>query len=650
MPYKLSDPPDTIKTLPKAAQKIWIETFNAVAEETEDEDAARKAAWSRVKDDWRKVDDKWVSRAALVDIDLIITKASVYQGKMRWAATANDTLPDSRGESTSIPLFGDWIERAEKGIETSFLPPPRNPFLGLSHYPDLDGYGEAGFTEKMYIDGNRFKASGEFYLDDDHPLGKALFEAVRQEQALLKKGETVEEPIRISAAWWDLMHSHGQFIFERKSLNDLCPMCIKGKGDKIYLKGQLDHFAATRVPINQRTSLSLEEKAMAKTRQDDAASIVGGEHAEELEKRTKKMVGKSETEETPGLVIKAGSDFGGYVLTRLGKLKIDVASIDDSIPIQGIISGEVIPEGETLTALADLLKLRASTIKAKLSDEQTAKEEAEAADDQETHADEPTAETTEKAEVEQMDELIMDLPLGGATSMADAEAFIQNTERMDEVYSRFSIFQTVFYNILESPMTMDDQLTALKDTVKEFDRGIQAIKAAVEDVYLSEAVPTKEVNVTEQTTNQDTPTPLAQAHDAVEQALIVEAEAEEKVQAVQKALTVYAEAAQQQLTGEPAPEQPQEQLGAIIARGVAEGLAPFMEVISQMNARQAAQSEQATQPVLAATLPQQKSLVAQPQVNDPQAQQANQLPISPITGQPSQLRAIINRSVGLPTN
>jgi len=163
----------------------------------------------------------------------------------------------------------------------------------------------------MYVDGKCFKASGEF--NRDNPLGVALFEAVRKEIGFIKTGKTVDEPIRISAAWWDLQHSHGDFVFSRRSLTERCPMCAEGAGDKIYLKGQLDHFAATRVPINPRiaatrvpinprTSLGLEEKSnMAKTRRDDAASIVGDEQADELEEIAQKMVGKSETEEAAGM-------------------------------------------------------------------------------------------------------------------------------------------------------------------------------------------------------------------------------------------------------------------------------------------------------------------------------------------------------------
>jgi len=230
----------------------------------------------------------------LIEVSMVITKASLQpDGTMRWQAVTSDTSPDNTGESTSLTLFQDWNERIDKGVTVSFLPPPREPFLGVSHYSDLDGDGEAGISDKRYIDGNRFKAGGTFKADSS--LGQALFDAVKSEVEFTRRGDVVEKPIRISAAWWDIEHSHGSFIFTRKSLTDVCPMCEEGAGNKVYLKGQLDHFATTRVPINPRTSLALQEKAMTVTRKEDAASIVGEDEAEKLESKSK-LIGKSEAD------------------------------------------------------------------------------------------------------------------------------------------------------------------------------------------------------------------------------------------------------------------------------------------------------------------------------------------------------------------
>lgn len=237
-----------------------------------------------------------MDKSNLIQVSLTITKANLKDGVMRWQAVTSDTLPDSTGEATSLALFQDWVERIETGKTVDWLPAPRKPFLGVSHYSDLEGFGEAGIAEKGYVDGNRFRASGIF--KQETPIGPAVFQTLKSELE-----QPVDKPIRISAAWWDIEHSHGSFIFTRKSLNDVCPMCVKGVGNKVYLKGQLDHYATTRVPINPRTSLALTERAMT-TRKEDAETIIGEELAEELEAKSK-LVGKSETEESPAIVVKA---------------------------------------------------------------------------------------------------------------------------------------------------------------------------------------------------------------------------------------------------------------------------------------------------------------------------------------------------------
>ena len=62
-PYKsIDDLPDNVKNpLPVGAQIIWLRVFNAIYEETKDEDKARKGAWSQVKEKYYKPtnEDKW---------------------------------------------------------------------------------------------------------------------------------------------------------------------------------------------------------------------------------------------------------------------------------------------------------------------------------------------------------------------------------------------------------------------------------------------------------------------------------------------------------------------------------------------------------------------------------------------------------------
>lgn len=212
---------------------------------------------------------------------MYITKASLGRdGIMRWAGTASDVLPDRADERTSLELFRDFIERAEG----------EPPFVSVSHYPREAG--EAGMVSALYIDGQKFKAKGQFH---DTSLGRAAFEAVRRD---MLDGTPPEKRIRFSIGFFDLAHRHGDKLYIRQGPTD-CPMCNAGLGDKVYVKGKLDHLALTRVPCNPRTDVRLEVKSMT-TRKQDASDIIGEELAEEMDERAK-LVGKSET---PELVIK----------------------------------------------------------------------------------------------------------------------------------------------------------------------------------------------------------------------------------------------------------------------------------------------------------------------------------------------------------
>ena len=106
---------------------------------------------------------------------LYFTKASVHQdGSRHWAATVSDTLPDNHDERVDRAFFQDAIEKAKtRGL----------PNLCISHY-DFSGKDvpediwKAGFTAAMFMDGEKFKAKGQF---DNSRAGDALFSCIRQD-------------------------------------------------------------------------------------------------------------------------------------------------------------------------------------------------------------------------------------------------------------------------------------------------------------------------------------------------------------------------------------------------------------------------------------------------------------------------------------
>lgn len=242
---------------------------------------------------------------ALAEFSLRIDRASYDKAtnERRFRAVASDTDEDKRGDHMSLELFGDFLTRINTGE-----PVPEDfqsdwwkggmPYLSVSHYPDFNGK-VPGVIDAVYMDGNYLKSKGKF---NDTPLGHKCFETICSD--LYGDTKEREDKVRISIAFLDYVHKHKSngYTFDRmiEEENAICPECLKEmiKGasqGKIYLKGHLIHLALTRVPVNTRTSMEVDKSMANKilTRKDDAATIVGDELAEEMEKEAE-LVGKSE--------------------------------------------------------------------------------------------------------------------------------------------------------------------------------------------------------------------------------------------------------------------------------------------------------------------------------------------------------------------
>jgi cation transport regulator ChaB len=309
--------------LPASGKKLFEEVYDKALKGSckGDKECAARTAWSSVKGaGWSKdKDGNWSKKSDFQTFSLSVTRASYDKvtNEMRWKASASDTEADLYDDNMSLELFEDFIDRID-----SIEPAPEDfrsrfwvggmPYLSVSHYPDLDGKAVPGTVESVFIDGNFLKSEGKF---NDTPLGRASFRSVNED--LYGKNKEGQDKVRISIAFIDWKHKHKdtQTIFERKSLDDMCPECFKNmitdiaegnglsatsSGAKEFLRGQLIHLAMTRVPVNTRTLMEVE-RAM-KTRKEDAESIVGEELAKELEEEAG-LVGKSQA-----LVIKAEDD------------------------------------------------------------------------------------------------------------------------------------------------------------------------------------------------------------------------------------------------------------------------------------------------------------------------------------------------------
>lgn len=264
------------------------------------------------------------SQSPIKELSLYISKVSVDKangGRMNWRAVASDTSPDLYAERMSNELYDDFISRINNNAK---VPAPFDkalgedwnggmPYLSISHYKSGTGSRNVpGMPDKIYRDGDKLKAIG--YLHDND-MGRAVFKSLCDD--LYSEKAKTEGKIRISIGFLDLEHKHlgkgsqPDFVFERKSLEDVCPMCQSGLGEKVYTKGQLVHLALTRVPVNPRTDMEVNKAMPIETKRQDAESIIGKELSDTLEEKSltsSALVIKSNDENTTGADVKEKAD------------------------------------------------------------------------------------------------------------------------------------------------------------------------------------------------------------------------------------------------------------------------------------------------------------------------------------------------------
>lgn len=406
-----------IGTLPAAAKKIWESVFQSSKKDGDSEKVAAQKAWSAVKQGWRKGQDgKWVKKSELAEFSMYITKSTLKNGAMTWAAVNSDTEKDSYDERMSLSLYKDFIGRINQGdsIPEQFKSSVCSeywcggmPYLSVSHYPDLNGQAVPGKPLEIYVDGNQLKAKG---ILNDNPLGHAVWRSLKED-----KNKKPEEKIRISIGFLDMAHSHGDKLFVRENLYSLCPDCLQGVGNKVYEKGILVHLALTRVPVNKRTEMVLEEKSeMAKkklTRKDDAASIVGDELAEELDMKQKATAHRSDA------------------LIEMSETKEETAELVAGVetadePEEEDAGDDTAPEPVDEPAVEPVVAASEAVVE-KFEDD------------------------TMGAVAKETPAYVDNLPYGGAVTMADAEKYLEAKNEAIYVMDMWSVFSNVAWNILE---------------------------------------------------------------------------------------------------------------------------------------------------------------------------------------------------------
>lgn len=672
MPFaKNSELPKGVRdNLPEAAQNIWRGAFNGSFNSTckGDDSCASKIAWSAVEKKYKKENGKWVARADLVEnFSLIITKAAYDKpsGEMRFSATASDTGFDSYEQRMSLELFRDFIRRATTNIpapvefQSSFWKGGM-PYMSVSHYPDLEGKAVPGVVQSLYIDGDRLKAKGILY---DNPLGRACWRSIC-ESLYADPPIPEDEKVRISIAFLDWKHAHGNLIYDRKSLADQCPACREGTGDKIFLEGQLIHLAFTRVPVNQRTDVEVELSMSIKTQKEDAASIVGDELAAEIDETQRALVSQSEA-----VVIRADTEEEApaeeVAEEEAPEVEEEAAARKDVTPADKKRAtkeyGNVTYADETnkkypidtpehIRAAWSYIHMPRN--RSKYSSEEVSAIEGKIAAAWRKKISKEGPPAVKKSMIPMVEEngMGMDTPTSvyypyeGAISFEEAQAYMDESQKLNEFMNEWGMFQSLAMNIL-SCGDVPDKHKAMKDLVKEF-QGRLDESLAGKVKKLSEFIEKSQPAKAE-------PHPLDEAVEQLKAEFDTASKAdgskEEKLQLVQQSFATLGEVIKMKIPD----NQPEVTPVQVTSSGLdvtslksafAEVMQPFMQTLQLQNEaiRQLQQTGagQATVDLSRQQIPQRRSL-------NPSLVRQSELAMPQAKSETPKLRAIINKSVGL---
>lgn len=446
--------------------------------------------------------------ASLTERHLFINRVSKdpQTGVRRWYSTSSGIKRDLYNERMSTGLFKDFIKR----IENREVPPAPFiskawngglPYVGIAHYLDLDGDGIAGKAEKTWVDGTHLKMKGTF---ENNELGNAAYDSVQRD---IENKVPPEERVRVSIAFIDWGHEHeriGQFV--RKSLMDRCSFCEQGLSEKIYRKGHLVHLALTRQPAYPEADIQLEVKSMSRRKQD-AASIVGDELAEDLEKKSETLTERTADIDPNAVVIRQDGEDGDGKEEDVEKKKKDEE--EDGMVYESLSGAKSLDEADAfLTSrskdvpLLDSWAIFASVLANIAGDEQrkavfrTVSEFQERLDIMALRALMKVSDMIEKAEAEVAEEDTADAPESddGGTDTVEEKSTVSKPDEhpLDEA---FAVLKDSFDTVMAEPLPEAERLTALQEPVTNLAAAIKrsvSNEEAVEpsDILNSEVVKT----------------------------------------------------------------------------------------------------------------------------------------------------------------
>lgn len=184
MPYTLVTIPDWVKKMPKGAQEIWVNAFNAAMEQYDDEETAFKVAIAAVKNKYKQNErGEWILKEKVLKAAAKKMKVGEYAEEMEDKELFEALTVDTDTKRARVILLKSGWSKNKRFYSPDVLGEAVSLFEGAKCYldhEDVKGISNrsvrelAGFYENVAFINNRLEGDLQFLDTEAGKIGLAL--------------------------------------------------------------------------------------------------------------------------------------------------------------------------------------------------------------------------------------------------------------------------------------------------------------------------------------------------------------------------------------------------------------------------------------------------------------------------------------------
>jgi cation transport regulator ChaB len=116
----MQNPPSAVKNQSKEVQKVFIDTFNAVLADTSDEEQARSAAWSNVKNEFKKEGDQWLKKEKKASEGVVEYLTEMADGDIKFDIGLAEAIFDDSNKTAIVTCISEGWSLNQTGGKTRY--------------------------------------------------------------------------------------------------------------------------------------------------------------------------------------------------------------------------------------------------------------------------------------------------------------------------------------------------------------------------------------------------------------------------------------------------------------------------------------------------------------------------------------------------